>query len=271
MIFENKPDSSGGEYSVSGNDGGTPAGEDSAQDGKKIDASSSGCDTCPFRSVGFCGAVMGANPDAGRRRKTPGSVLARQHIFRPGEAPGRIIILRQGWALRSAITSDGRRQVLSILLPGDIAGGELLMRDKVRMPVQSVTPVEYCAFDVSYLKEIVKEDPALVWTFVDLCLSGREASEARLIDLGRHNAEQRLARLILDLHRRLREKGLSDGATIPFPLRQQTVADALGLTQVHVSRVMRSLRQSRIIQTRAGQLTILDMDALMAVADFYDT
>jgi CRP-like cAMP-binding protein len=257
---------------VSSDDGGTPLGGDSAQDRTKIDASSEGCDTCVLRNVGFCGAVMGANPNAKRRRKTAGSVLARQHILRPGEAPGRIIILRQGWALRSAMTSDGRRQVLSILLPGDIAGGELVMRDKVRMPVQSVTPVEYCAFDITHLKEIVEEDTALVWTFIDICLSSREASDARLIDLGRHNAEQRLARLILDLRRRLRARGLSDGATIPFPLRQQTIADALGLTQVHVSRVMRSLRQSRILQTKAGQLTILDMDALMAVADeFYET
>lgn len=169
------------------------------------------------------------------------------------------------------MTSDGRRQVLSILLPGDIAGGELLMRDKVRVPVQSVTPVEYCAFEITYLKEIMEEDPALVWIFVDLCLSSREASEARLVDLGRRNAEQRLARLILDLHGRMREKGLSDGVTIPFPLRQQTVADALGLTQVHVSRVMRSLRESRILQIKAGQLTILDMDALIAVAELYET
>jgi len=105
----------------------------------------------------------------------------------------------------------------------------------------------------------------------DLCLSSKEASEARLVDLGRRNAEQRLARLILDLRRRLREKGLSDGTAIPFPLRQQTIADALGLTQVHVSRVMRSLRQSRILQTKAGQINILDMDALMAVAEFYET
>lgn len=257
---------------MSGNDGGTPDGENNAQDGKKIDSSSEGCDTCPFRSVGFCAAVMGASLGEGARRKTAGSAFARQQVLRLGDTSGRIVVLRQGWALRSAMTSDGRRQVLSILLPGDIAGGEFLLRDKVRMPVQSVTPVEYCSFDIAYLKEITGKSPAFIWTFVDLCLASREASEDRLIDLGRRNAEQRLARLILDLHRRLRAKGLSDGATISFPLRQQTIADALGLTQVHVSRVMRSLRQSRILQTKAGQLTILDMDALMAVADeFYET
>lgn len=254
---------------MTGNDGSTLIGEDSVKDGKTINASSEDCDTCLFRSVGFCGAALGVNPDEGRRRKTAGSVFARQQILRLGDASGRIIVLRRGWALRSAMTSDGRRQVLSILLPGDIAGGELLMRDKVRVPVQSVTPVEYCAFEITYLKEIMEKDPALVWIFVDLFLSSREASEARLIDLGRRNAEQRLAHLILDLHGRLREKGLSDGVTIPFPLRQQTVADTLGLTQVHVSRVMRSLRESRILQIKAGQLTILDMDALIAVAELY--
>lgn len=153
---------------MSGNDDGAPVrGGQSAQDGRELGASSESCDTCLFRSVGFCGAVLGANPDAGRRRKTAGSVFARQHILRPNEAPGRVVVIKRGWALRSAMTSDGRRQVLTILLPGDVAGGELLIRDEVRIPVQSVTSVEYCAFDISYLKEILGEKPALLWTVVD--------------------------------------------------------------------------------------------------------
>lgn len=212
---------------------------------------------------------MGDVPDAKRVRKAEGTVRARQHIYRPGETPKRIIILRSGWALRLAMTSDGRRQVLSVLLPGDIAGGELIMRDQVRTPVQSVTPVEYCAFEVGNLKKIAEEDPALVWAFVEICFSGREASEARLLDLGRHNAEQRLARFILDLHERLTAKKLAEGNSIPFPLRQQSIADALGLTQVHVSRVIRNLRENNILRIQGGVLTILDMSALMDAAEIY--
>jgi CRP/FNR family transcriptional regulator, anaerobic regulatory protein len=212
---------------------------------------------------------MDAASESERGRSAKGSFRARQHIYRPGETPKRIVVLRSGWALRLALTSDGRRQVLSILLPGDIAGGELIMRDQVRTPVQSVTPVEYCAFDVGHLKEIAKDDPALVWAFVDICFSGREASEARLVDLGRRKAEQRLARLVLDLYERLTEKKLTDGAAIPFPLRQQSIADALGLTQVHVSRVMRSLKENDVIRVQGGVLTILDMEALMDIAEIY--
>ncbi len=258
----------GGECSLSIRNETTHSGSSSAENRAAPD-SSEGCDACPFRHVGFCGAVMGIAPDVKRGRKTEGSVRARQHIYRPGEAPGRIIVLRQGWALRSVVTPDGRRQVLSILLPGDVAGGELIMRNQVRTPVQSVTPVDYCAFEVSNLKEIAEDDPALVGAFVDICFSGREASEARLVDLGRRNAEQRLARLILDLHERLTMKKLTDDSSFPFPLRQQSIADALGLTQVHVSRVMRNLRENGIVRVRGGVLTILDMAALMDVAEIY--
>lgn len=260
----------GGEFGVNTEESVTHEKGEDAHGASEADASL-GCAACPFRHVGFCGAVIGANSEARRRRQAEGTVRARQHIYRLGETPGRIVVLRRGWAIRSAIAADGRRQVLSILLPGDIAGGELIMRQQVRTPVQSLTPVEYCTFDVGNLRDAAKRDPDLVWAFVEICFAGREASEARLVDLGRRNAEQRLARLIIDLHQRLTSKGLAQGDTIPFPLRQQTIADALGLTQVHVSRVMRSLRQARILQTGNGLLTILDMDALMSVAECFDT
>lgn len=246
-----------------------PRERDGAGDDKKIGTSSDGCDACPFRHVGLCHAVMGTHPDVKRRRKKQGLIRARQHLFRSGETSNRIVVVRSGWALRSAMTADGRRQVLSILLPGDIAGGELLVRGQIRNPIQTITPVDYCVFEVDQLKEIAAEDPKLVWTFVDLCFSGREASEARLVDLGRRNAEQRLARLILELHERLTAKNLAEEDSIPFPLRQQSIADMLGLTQVHVSRVMRSLRENRIVQVRNGVLTILDMNALVEVAQQY--
>ncbi|HCX68574.1 MAG: hypothetical protein CMI61_11355 [Parvibaculum sp.] len=259
---------SGGEYSLSTSKNNIRSGDD-IDENRRTPASIEGCNTCQFRHVGFCHAVIDAASDAKRGRSAKGSIRARQHIYRPGETPKRVIVLRSGWALRSALTSDGRRQVLSILLPGDIAGGELVMHDQVRTPVHSVTPVEYCAFDVENLKEIAKDDPSLVWTFVDICFSGREASESRLVDLGRRNAEQRLARLVLDLHERLTAKKLADGRTIPFPLRQQNIADALGLTQVHVSRVMRSLRENDVVRVKGGVLTILNMEALMDIAELY--
>lgn len=215
----------------------------------------------------FCGAVLGPNRDTAHRdRKTDGTVRARQHLYKQGETRRRVMVLRDGWAIRFALMPDGRRQILSILLPGDIAGGEFLMRGEVRIPAQAITPVRYCAFEAGDLREVAKDDPDLVWTFADICFSGHEAVEARLVDLGRRNAEQRIARLLIEIHGRLAKRGLANGNTIPFPLRQQIIADALGLTQVHVSRVMTSMRDRDIIRLSAGFLTILDMDLLNEIA-----
>lgn len=176
------------------------------------------------------------------------------------------MVLRDGWAVRFAQTPEGRRQVLSILLPGDVAGGDILLHNEVRVPVQAITPVKYCAFDTDDLKAIADRDPNVVWAFMGICFSGHEASEARIVDLGRRNAEQRIARLILDLHERLTARGLATGDTMPFPLRQQTIADALGLTQVHVSRVMTAMRALGVIRLAGGSLTVLDMHGLRDMA-----
>lgn len=231
-------------------------------------AAPEGCAPCPFRHVGICAAVLDAR--SGRqRRKSEGTARARQHIFRSGEEPGRIVVLRSGWAARFTHVPDGRRQVLSILVPGDIAGAELVIQPSIRVPVQALTEISYCAFDVTDLKEIGVEDPSLVWSFLDICTSGRKDTEARLVDLGRRNAEQRLARFIADLHRRLRRHGIADESSMPFPLRQQTIADALGLTQVHVSRVMSSFRESNVLKVIGGRLFIKDLEALLDIAEIY--
>lgn len=243
-------------------------GEGGGLSGREVGAIPEGCASCPFRRTGLCAAVLDARSGR-RRRKTDGEVRARQHVFRPGEQPGRIIVLRDGWAARFTHVPDGRRQVLSILLPGDVAGAELVMRSSIRVPVQALTNLSYCAFDTDELKELGQEDPTLVWSFLDICMSGRKDSESRIVDLGRRNAEQRLARLIADLHRRLRERGLADETSMPFPLRQQTIADALGLTQVHVSRVMSGFRENNVAQVIGGRLFIMDAEALLDIAEIY--
>lgn len=229
---------------------------------------SEGCASCPYRDIGLCAAIRTAKSTR-RCRKSEGVIRARQHLFRAGDNTGRIVVLREGWAARFTHVPDGRRQVLSILLPGDVAGAELVVRSAIRVPVQALTDVSYCAFDVEELKEIGGEDPGLIWSFLEICTSGRKESEARIVDLGRRNAEQRLARLIAELHRRLHSRGLATETSMPFPLRQQTIADALGLTQVHVSRVMSSFRDNNIVQVNGGRLSIVDMEALLDIAEIY--
>lgn len=227
-------------------------------------ASSDGCGSCSFRNSGLCAVVIGINPGTNHCRKIDGAFRARQHVYRAGEAPGRIMVLREGWAAKSAFTPDGKRQVLSILLPGDTVGGELVMRSEARTHVQALTPIKYCAFDIDELMASSKDEPKFVWALVGLCSTSREASESRLVDLGRRNAAQRIVSFILEVFERLTKRGLADGATIPFPLRQHIIADALGLTQVHVSRIITALRNRGAIRLSGGKLTILDMGALLS-------
>jgi CRP-like cAMP-binding protein len=104
---------------------------------------------------------------------------------------------------------------------------------------------------------------------VGLCES---TEEARLLDhvvrLGRHTAYERVAHLLLELRERLAAAGLGDDRRFPLPVTQEVLADALGLSVVHINRILQQLRRERLIETRAGQAVLLDPELLVQVADY---
>jgi CRP/FNR family transcriptional regulator, anaerobic regulatory protein len=182
-----------------------------------------------------------------------------EHDFRDA-----VPIICSGWAASVTMLPDGRRQILSFLLPGDVISAGSLFAPRPRRVIQAITDVQYRKFRRHELKVILlkRQD------FLDKVLTTWVEEESRaddlIVDLGRRSGDERIARLILKLVERLRTRDMvrGDPLEMEFPLRQHHIVDATGLTQVHVSKVISDFRRAGLIKFSSRTLTILDLAGL---------
>jgi CRP-like cAMP-binding protein len=129
-------------------------------------------------------------------------------------------IICEGWAATIAILSDGSRQILSILLPGDIVSSALLFEPRERHLVEAITDVHYRMFRRSELKAVLFERSDLLEKFSKVWVEEKSRAERLIVDLGRRGANERIARLILSLVERLARRGMARGDPIEldFPV-----------------------------------------------------
>ncbi|MEZ5995540.1 MAG: Crp/Fnr family transcriptional regulator [Hyphomonadaceae bacterium] len=201
------------------------------------------------------------------RRRSVISAKAHQIILRKGEAPTHIYTLHDGWAYRAVHLDDGRRQILSFALPGDVFCLETMRLPEYRLPyaMHALTQVTLCAFDVGGMRELLSSPEAQFRVAVE-CQRQSALLERRLVDIGRRRAVGRLARLVLDLESLLKARGLASGEDFDFPLRREDVADALGLTSEHVSRTLVAMKSTGVLDVHQGRAYILDREQLDHIA-----
>src|SRR5581483_5127204 len=191
-------------------------------------------------------------------------------IYAEGGRSERFLTVLNGWALQFATTRGGGRQIFSFLLPGDHIALELLGFDRLDFGVEAVTDVVICAVEIATLNRLIDNNPA-AFKRRDAhyrCMSVR--THQHLISLGRRSAAGRIASFFIELSLRLASRGFSDLRRLPFPIRQREMADALGLTPVHVSRVLQTLRSKKIADVSRGMLSIEDKDELVKIAGLWD-
>jgi CRP/FNR family transcriptional regulator, anaerobic regulatory protein len=192
---------------------------------------------------------------------------ARHSIYRAGEILDGIPFVYSGWAARVRRLPDGRRQILSFVLPGDLVSASAIFSDRLSFFVEAITDVRYSVSPRAQVDEVLAQDPQLLRTLVSACLAEKADVEELATDLGRRRAEERIARLFLQLRTRLEARGQVSGLSFDMPLRQQHVADATGMTVIHVGRVLGALRTDGVIHMAGGVLTITDLPALQRLAD----
>jgi CRP-like cAMP-binding protein len=193
---------------------------------------------------------------------------AGDELIAEGDVTGRARFILSGWACRQRVLPDGRRQIFSFLLPGDClgrrAGPEL-------STVAALTALETADAEPVLNEVRLGKAPGLA-----RALAGVEHLElTRLFDhmvrLGRQTAYERVAHVLLELQRRLEVTGLGDTQRFPLPLTQEILADALGLSVVHVNRTLQQLRRERLIELRSGVAILLERDLLAHIADYRAT
>jgi CRP/FNR family transcriptional regulator len=213
-----------------------------------------------------CEAVpdTGWTPSANTER----TVAARRIVCREQDLHDIVPMICDGWAASIVLLSDGSRQILSFLLSGDIVSSALFQDAPPQCLIEAITDVRYRSFNRRKLKENLFDHPELLEQLSKIWIEEKARSDQLVVDLGRRTADERIARLILNLADRLAQRGMAqpDTAEMDFPLRQHHIADATGLTPVHVSKVLTEFRKNGLIDISDRSLTIRDPAGFRRVA-----
>ncbi len=200
-----------------------------------------------------------------RQRQVVG---ASRDLAREGEPPQAIHLIRSGWACRYKLLEDGRRQILSFVLPGDLCDLNIFILKHMDHSVLALTRVEYVALSQSELDGAVIRHPRVMQALCWEALVNSAIQREWTVNLGQRSALERLAHLLCELFSRLEMVGMTTGSSCELPLTQIDLADTLGLTSVHVSRTVKELRERGLIRLHDRRLEIVDFEALCAIALF---
>jgi CRP/FNR family transcriptional regulator, anaerobic regulatory protein len=200
----------------------------------------SSCSSCTAYELNLCRAAREAWPSGApaKLEQSAHTVPARRIICREHELQDAVPIICEGWAASVIMLSDSSRQILSFLLPGDMVSTTLLFEAQPHCLIEAITDVRYRTFCRAELKAVLFKNLSLFDSFAKAWVEEKVRADQLIADLGRRTADERIARLILNLTERLSQRGLtqSNPTEMDFPLRQHHIADATGLTPVHVSK-----------------------------------
>jgi CRP-like cAMP-binding protein len=229
------------------------------------------CYQCALRDCGLFKPVTAAELE------TIDDMLEEQIALRPGaeiirvgdESP-EIYTLYSGWAFRFKTLPNGRRQILNFLLPGDLVGLQAAMFEAAAHGIEALTDVELCVLPRRKVWELFGRMPGLAFDVT--WLGSREESivDENLTSVGRRNAQERVAALIVALYKRADALGLVTDQSFGFPLTQQHIADALGLSLVHTNKTLARLRRMGMFSQNNGTMTLTNPRVLERIAQYFD-
>lgn len=190
------------------------------------------------------------------------------YLVREGEQAQSCGLLVGGLAYRQKLVSAGARQIISFHIPGEFVDLQNCLLRVADHNVQTLDGAEVALAPVGALAELADQRPAIgkaMWldTLID-------ASVFRewVVNVGRRNARTRIAHLLCELALRLEASGAGDETSYEFPLTQEQLADATGLTAVHTNRTLQALRKEGVISLNMQALRVLDWPRLRQIGDF---
>ena len=196
------------------------------------------------------------------------TVKAHRDLISEGDMPGPVFLILDGWACRYKVLPDGSRQIMAFLMPGDFCDLHVGVLDAMDHSIGTITDCQVVVIARARMDALIVASPALTRAFWRAQLVDEGILRAWIVSIGRRDAVQRVAHLMLELYCRMRTIGLANGDRVNLPLTQTVLADALGLTPVHVNRVLRVLRERGAMTLGHRTLIIQDGTALARIAGF---
>ncbi|VVT31970.1 Crp/Fnr family transcriptional regulator [Sphingomonas aurantiaca] len=195
-------------------------------------------------------------------------VAARKQIVRAGVIIDTSTLLLEGFVCRYMDDRDGQRQLVAVHVPGDFVDLHAFPMRRLDHDIATLGPVKIACYDHQTLETITERYPHLTRKLWFSTLLDAAMHREWIFRLGRLGAEGRVAHLFCELNERLEMVGLAADGRYMLPMTQPDIAEASGLTGVHVNRVLRSLREKNLLTFKANEVCILDRKALAAVAEF---
>ena len=199
------------------------------------------------------------------RSLAPGSYLVRE-----GEPPTACGVLISGFAYRQKLTGDGGRQILSIHIPGEALDFQNIFLNSADHSVQMLTRGQVAMVLRSDLHKIARSSPAIGHAILVSILVEASIFREWILNVGRRDAKSRLAHVLCELAVRLDAHGLTEEMGYHLPMTQAELADALGLTPVHLNRVIRALEVDGLLVRTKRDLAFPDWERMRDLADFND-
>ena len=193
---------------------------------------------------------------------------ARHQLTRRGDLVNTSCMLIEGFMCRYLDDREGYRQLVSINVPGDFVDLNGFPMKRLDHDIATLGPCTVAFFEHRTLAEIVKEHPRLTrWLWFATLLDAAIHREW-IFRMGRLGADGRVAHFFCELNARLEMVELAGGGRFSLPATQADVAEACGITGVHVNRVLRLMRERDLLLFRSGEVVIQDLPKLVALAEF---
>lgn len=189
-------------------------------------------------------------------------------IRRKGGSADDLIVLKSGWAFISNQLDQNIRSIFNVKLHGDIIGISELSFDKYLYDFVALTDVTICPFPKKNLNEIFAKSERLSRVFYTILSREQSILYERIVSIGRRTALEKVAHFMVEISVRLGMLGMSIDKKFDFPIRQEHIADILGLSSIHVNRSMNELKRHGYIEYDRTSLTILDKEKLLSLANF---
>lgn len=195
-------------------------------------------------------------------------VTARKDLIREGDTPAVVFVVLAGWAYRYKILPSGTRQILAYLMPGDACDLHVQLLAEMDHSIQTITSASVATINRADMDEIMDRYPDVAKAMYIAQLVDEGTMRAWITSMGRRSSVERVAHLMCELYLRARNIGIASEASLSLPLSQLLLADSLGMTPVHLNRVLKELRKTGAMTLQRGSLTIIDPTALVQVAGF---
>ena len=193
---------------------------------------------------------------------------SRENIIHEGVEPNVVNVVLDGWACRYKVLLDGRRQIVSLLLPGDMCDPHVFLLPTMDQSLGTITSVTLAKVPGPTIRAMAARSFALAEAMNWEMLVSAEIQREWTVSLGRRTAAERLAHLFCEVATRLQTIGRQNGTDYELPLTQSDLADAMGLSTVHVNRTLQELKARGFVEMRSKRLIIHDRDGLQGLALF---